>query len=266
MAKVCKFCNCENDEEREFCEQCGAKLPVFHHLAADLEARKPKKHIKINFLMVFLVIGILFIGYCIFLVFYPNLPEDKLLNHNLAVRGAKGIASALEQSRSDQDFEAAVEVHPDALSLYLSSLAKPSLMDRKHFRSDVVPRLLVVFDKNNPKEFKFIHRGKFYNLDTRAEFIFRQHENENVWFIDSCRIGKFPMTWFSESMLSSVLEDYSRHPEMRKILCSKLDIKYRNSYVSIHLKYSKRDISGKIGQFFSNLFSKARSVVRKDGE
>ena len=264
MAKTCKFCNYDNDEEKEFCEQCGAKLPVFHHLAVDLDARTPKKHLKINFLLVFLIIFIMFIGYCVFLMFYPFLPDDELEDYNKTIQGTRRIISSIRHIPEDiESFSVSLYVLPDDLSMYLTSLAKPSILEREKFDDEVIPRLLVKFAPGNPKEFSLIHRSKFHGLNTRAEFVFKQYENDDTWFVDSCRLGRFPMTWFNQFMLSSVLEDYTRHPDMRKILKSRLDLRRNKSYVDISLKYNKKDVLGKIGGFFSNLFSKARDVGRR---
>lgn len=263
MAKVCKFCNHDNEEELEFCEQCGAKLPVFHRLVVD-ENRKPKKHIKINYFYVFLVIFVLFLLYCIYLAFCPFLPEDKLPEYDKSIMGAKRIISSIRHIPDDEKhFHVSLYALPDDISLYLSSLAKPALLEREHYKEDIVPRLLIEFPEDDPKEFCLIHRGNIWGMETRAEFLFKQHDNAEEWFIGSCKFGKLPMTWFSGTLLSSVLEDYARHSDMKKILKSKLELKRDNAYIKVRMTYDKKERFKQLKGFLSGLFNKSKEISKK---
>lgn len=266
MAKVCKFCNHDNDEALEFCEQCGAKLPIFHRLVVD-ENRKPKKHIKINFVLIFFILVVLFLLYCLYLAFCPFLPEDKLPPYRESYQGARRIIASIRHIPDETEhFNVAIYVEPEALSLYLTSLGKPAVLEKKYYDDDIIPRLLIDFPKDEPKMFVLVHRNKMLGMHVRTEFVFRQHDNEEKWFIDSCKFGKLPMSWFSKKMLSSVLVDYARHSDMKKILKSELKIKRKGAYVDISLKYDKKESFGKIKGFLSGLFGKTKEVVGKAAE
>lgn len=265
MAKVCKFCSHDNDETLEFCEHCGSKLPVFHKLAVVEEERKPKKRIKINFFAILLILLLGALLYCFYLAFWVAVPDDELPDYSDTIRDTKRIISSLRHIKDDAEkFNVSLYVPPEAVSLYLTSLGKPSILEKDEYDEDVTPRLLIYFPKDKNKEFSLVHREIIWGMEARTEFIFKQHENEDIWFLDDCILGKLPLTYFRNEMLEHALEEFARHPDMKKILKAKLDLKHRKSYVYLSLQYEKEkkeNMIRKVGGFLSDILGKTKNAV-----
>ena len=239
MSKACKFCDTLNENEEEFCTNCGAKLPSFINYADDMAnsiATSGKKRFNMNISRIFCIIlaaGVILVAG---IAFFPLFPEDSLPDYAANIKGAKTLKKAAETLNKQTDaYNMTINTNPKALSIYLSSLSNPPLLEKATFDPQAVPRYIVNMPGDNFNLCSVVVRSKVHLIQVRLEFFFSAESNS--WRVTGYKLGNLPvMTFQKDKLFDSVFDPLLKKTELKTVLESNIDLQRNKSHIYIKLR------------------------------
>jgi hypothetical protein len=267
MSKACKFCDTLNENEEEFCTNCGAKLPSFINYADDMAnniATSRKKRFNLNILWIFCIIlaaGVLLVAG---IAFFPLFPEDPLPDYTANIREARNLNRiAADINRQAGGYAMTIHTNPKALSLYLSSLYNPSLNDQTTFDPQSIPRFIINMPTDNFNLCSVIIRSKIHSVQVRLEFFFSAESGS--WLVTGYKLGNLPvMTFQKDKLFDSVFDSLSEFPDLKTVLESNIDLQRSKSHIYIKLKKNTQtsDAADSSKSFFDTIKSGLKKASR----
>lgn len=258
MAKACKFCDTLNENEEEFCINCGSKLPAFVNYADDLENeinKPPQKRLNLNILWILCVILAGAVLFFVGVAFLPIFPDDKLPDYDKNITAARTLSAAVENiNRQTGDFAMTVNTTPRALSIYLSSAFTPSILNKKTYDPYISPRFIINAPKDNFNLCSVTLRSKVKVIPVRIELFFNSESGS--WKLTGYKLGNLPvLTIRKDKLLNSILNATADSTVLKTVLHS--DIKIQRSKTQIHISIKKGTPSANrtddSGSFFGSI-------------
>lgn len=253
MAKVCKFCNLENEDTEEFCTRCSAKLPTYCQYEAGLmdEINTKKNRFKLNFakLFNFLLIAVLIIA--VVCIFVPINNEDETLppiaKNRSALKALNVYFDSLPNNISV--YGTSINTNSNALSLYLSSLINPAAADPQKNAPDLMPRIILKAPSNEPNSISLVKHSKFMFLPLRLELSFRK--TNKVWKLESWKFCRLPAMKICKDKISNyAIKEFKAAPKFKPIFEQAFTFDRTKLYIFIDVK-SRSAENGKISQINS---------------
>ncbi len=238
MAKVCKFCNLENEDTEEFCTRCSAKLPTYCQYEAGLmdEKTAPKKHFKFDFIktLKFAIPVILLIA--VLSVFFPTadaaegglLPEYK--KHRSDFNAIQTFVTNLQTLPDDMSFNS--KTTADAASLYLTSLLHPKT-DVQKLPVNVTPRISVKTPQQFPDKIFIAKHYKFLFIPVRLELIFKYDKNK--WQCESWKFCNLPALSFNKaSVCKTAFKEFQADEKNKKLFSPSINVQRTKIHILLN--------------------------------
>ena len=241
MTKTCNFCKEENTTDEEFCRKCGAKLPFYQELCEEcVPVKAPRRRLKISIAGIAAFVFSVFCAIVLLLAIFPYYPEDALPDFNTNINNAKAISNSLKTIQNEDEFDLTVHTNPRALSLYLTSLDNPEVLQSAKFKKNALPRIIFNAPADEKDEISLIHRQKKYGIETRFEMVFEYDSDTEKWEIEKYRLGNLPFMEFrKDKIFNSILQKYSLRADFSKAAKAKFNLQRSKSYIYIDLKYGE---------------------------
>lgn len=240
MAKVCKFCNLENEDTEEFCTRCSAKLPTYCQYEAGLMDEKtgPKKRFKFDFIKVlkFTVPAILIIA--VLSVFFPTaaaakggfLPEYK--KHRSDFTAIQIFVTNLQTLPDDMSFNG--KTTADAASLYLTSLLHPKT-DVQKLPVNVIPRISVKTPPQAPDKISIAKHYKILFIPARLELIFKYDKDK--WLCDSWKFCNLPAFSFNkDTVCKTAFKEFKSDEKIKKLFSPSINVQRSKMHIILNKK------------------------------